>query len=84
MSNNLNLDFHEAYKELRKDPDKSKILCIHALLGFDDGWTYTEQDYQKAIKHLETGMNEIAGGSSEFFNNAILWCRERINKLQIA
>ena len=84
MTANYEREFTEAYGELRKDPDRSKALCIHALLGYDDGRTYTEHDYEKAIEHLEMGMKDIAGGSSDFFSEAIRWCQTRAKSLQSA
>lgn len=70
-------DIQEKYNQIQKDPDRSKVLAIHAMLGFDDGETYTEQDYQRAITFLEEGMAINRDSSDGIFTKAIQWCKIR-------
>ncbi len=69
--------FAENYEKIQKDPDRSKILSIHALFAFDDGEAYTEQEYRKATAILEKEMETQGDTPDGFIAKAIQWCKTR-------
>lgn len=73
----INRRIQEKYNRLLNDPDRSKILAIHALLAHDDGETYTEQEYQKAIAFLEERIATDGDTSDGFRAKAVQWCKTR-------
>lgn len=76
------MQFLDSYKKLEKDPDKSKILSVNALLGYDDGGDYTERDYQRAIAFLEEGLETVGDTADGFIAKAVAWCKTRSQQLQ--
>ena len=78
------MEFLDSYSKLQKDPDKSKILAIHAMLGYDDGYSYTERDYQRAIAFLQDGLETIGDTADGFIAKAVEWCKTRSQQVKSA
>lgn len=74
--------FCDLYYEIKKDPDKSKIISANALLGYDDGEQYTPTEYKRALYLLEEEKATAGDTESGLVEKAILWCKERLKKSQ--
>ena len=70
-------EFLTGYVKLWDDPDRSKVLTIHAIVGYEDGNDYTERDYEKAIERITEAIAKNGDTEDGFLYKGILWCRAR-------
>lgn len=74
--------FLESISPLQSDNDKSKILSVYALLKYDSGAKYSENDYRRAIAWIKAGIAETGDTTDGFMQEGIEWLKERITARQ--
>jgi len=77
MNANFEREFIEGYKEALRDPDRTKVLSLNALLGYDDGKEYTAEEYKQVANDLEWAASELGLQESAMIIKALQWCKDR-------